>query len=358
MKIGILTFHNGYNYGAFAQAFALQKYLLDLNGQDNVEIINYKNLVFTLREYKYFLLKKSITEIIYNLKKIFKFKSEQKLLSKTKRIYFDSSLYKYKFDVVFFGSDSIWNYTNEFAPNDLVYFGKNINSNIKASYAASFGPDKFEDGYPKKIEKLINEFNYLGARDNNTKSFVSNFLEKDKNVSIVLDPTFLIDFRKYSKKPKLNNYILIYCIELNKNQIDTLKKLSYRTGKKLVSVGYTLDWCDISFPNISPFEWIGYIEQADFVFTSMYHGTLLSCQLNKNFATFVTKYRKNKIVDILNRLNLAERIIEDNDMEYIEKVYSKAIEYDAVNKKIQLELNFSKKYIKNILEDLDDEENH
>ena len=41
MKIGILTFHDGLNHGAFLQAFSTMTYL---NTKfDHVQIINYKN---------------------------------------------------------------------------------------------------------------------------------------------------------------------------------------------------------------------------------------------------------------------------------------------------------------------------
>lgn len=40
-KIGILTFHDGPNHGAFLQAFALMKFI-EKQGYD-VEVINYKN---------------------------------------------------------------------------------------------------------------------------------------------------------------------------------------------------------------------------------------------------------------------------------------------------------------------------
>ncbi len=255
----------------------------------------------------------------------------------------------YKFDIVFFGSDSIWNYTSDLIANDMAYFGKSVNCETKASYAASFGPDKYEHGYPKEIEGLIREFDYLGVRDNNTKTFISNFIEENQKVEIVLDPTFLIDFKGYSKKPKQSNYILIYSYKLEENQINILKQLAKESGKELISVGYTLDWCDLSIPIVSSFEWIGYIENADFVFISMYHGTLLSTQLNKNFATFVTEYRRNKIADILDRLDLLERMIEPNDINHIKEIFEKSIDYKVINENIKIELEFSKNYIKNIL---------
>ena len=40
-KIGILTFHNAYNFGAVLQAYALKEYL-QKNSNCTVEIVNYK----------------------------------------------------------------------------------------------------------------------------------------------------------------------------------------------------------------------------------------------------------------------------------------------------------------------------
>ena len=55
MKIGILTFHDGINHGAFFQAFSTYSFL-KANGYD-VEIINYKNKRHWFTEYRTFLLK-------------------------------------------------------------------------------------------------------------------------------------------------------------------------------------------------------------------------------------------------------------------------------------------------------------
>ena len=41
-KFGILTYHNANNYGAALQAYALQKFLKDHFGDDQVEVIDYQ----------------------------------------------------------------------------------------------------------------------------------------------------------------------------------------------------------------------------------------------------------------------------------------------------------------------------
>jgi polysaccharide pyruvyl transferase WcaK-like protein len=356
MKIGILTFHNGYNYGASAQVYALQEYLKSLNDDDDVVVIDYKNVEFTLREYRHFLISKSLTWVINNFKKIISFKNEQKLLNLTERFFFNKSLMLNKFDIVIFGSDSIWNYSNSLSKNDFTYFGENVSSKVKASYAASFGPDKYEDNYPAEIEVLLNDFDYLGVRDTNTSEFVKNILsgKKDVQPQIVLDPTFLFDFRAVLKAPSIKNYILVYSIVMEKEQVEEIVRLAKMTSKTLVSVGYKLDWCDYSFTSVSPFEWIGFIDNADFVITHMYHGTLLSMQLNKNFATFVTPYRRNKIKDVLSRFDLSSRMLEHSETTKLGDIYNRNIDYNITNKLIKKQVESSKQYLKNILLDYND----
>ena len=61
MKIGILTFHRAYNYGAILQAFALQKKLLSL-GYDS-EIIDYLS-VKKQKQTKLFSYKTNMSEAL------------------------------------------------------------------------------------------------------------------------------------------------------------------------------------------------------------------------------------------------------------------------------------------------------
>lgn len=43
MRIGIITYHRAENYGSVLQAYALNKYIRDLNKQYEVETIDYYN---------------------------------------------------------------------------------------------------------------------------------------------------------------------------------------------------------------------------------------------------------------------------------------------------------------------------
>ena len=59
---GIVTFHDGINYGAYLQVYALQNYLKQL-GIDS-EIINYKNKKHEFNEYKCFLYTKNLKKFL------------------------------------------------------------------------------------------------------------------------------------------------------------------------------------------------------------------------------------------------------------------------------------------------------
>ena len=68
MRIGILTYHDGINHGAFLQVFSSYTELRKMGF--NVEVINYKSLKHWFWEYKCFLYTKHIKLLTANVKKI------------------------------------------------------------------------------------------------------------------------------------------------------------------------------------------------------------------------------------------------------------------------------------------------
>lgn len=346
MKIGILTFHDGINHGAYLQAYALQNYLKDM-GYKN-EIINYKNIVFTLNEYKCFLLARTPVKIAKNIAKIIKFKKCHKNLALTRRIFTKQKLSKVYFDVVIIGSDSVWNYTNPLNIFDSVYFSDAISAKKIISYAASFGPDSCIDLYPKELPTLFKRFDCISVRDNNTKCFVKKLTNEDAD--LVLDPTFLYGFEKEIIEPKYENYILIYSLGLTPSQIENITNLAKKLNKQIISIGYENKWCDKNIISVSPFEWLGFFKKADFIVTSMYHGTLFSIKFNKPFCSIVTPYRTNKIKDFLERMGLSDRIIL-SDSTITDKIYSKRINFEKVNNQLQKEMQTSEDFLKRCLTD-------
>ena len=343
MKVGILTFHNGFNYGAFLQTFSLQKFL-QINGFES-KVINYKNLGFTLREYKYFLDPRLPLKILsYNARKLIIFRKFQNFLNRTSRIYLKNKLRKYTFDIVIIGSDEVWNLDSNLIGFDTAYFSENIKANRIFSYGVSFGNFKNKSYIPINIIKLLNRFDEISVRDSNSADIVKDVL--GKKAKIVLDPTFLFNLNNFMIDSKKIGFILIYGF-FSKNMVYKIKEFSKKVNLKLISVGYFRDWCDLSYPCLNPFEWLGFFKNCEYIITTMYHGMTFSIIYKKEFFLYSTPFKKDKIGNFLNILGINDRLLLENNNVPLKK---SKINYNVVYEKINDLYIDSKNYlINNIL---------
>ncbi len=326
MKIGILTFHDGINFGAFLQVFSLKQYLTEL-GHD-VKVIHYKKYEFLFREYVHFI-KKNYT-FKKNISQILKFNKEFKHLNLTKYYNKIGSNFKEDFDVVFFGSDEIWNINSAALSMDTTYFGKGLPNSVKlVSYAPSFGSTQPNDNKLEQVKDLIENYSAVSVRDYNSQEIVSNLL--DKKATLVPDPTFLINHYDWIKYPDFDKkYVIVYASIISEEDIKRVKEYAKQKGLTLISLGINYKWADKSVIDINPFEWMGWLKNAQYVFTSMFHGTIFSIILNKDFTVFMDPYRLNKFSYLIDFLGLEDRIFH-NDVNSI----GTSINYEALNEKIE-----------------------
>ena len=139
-KVGIITFHNVPNYGAFLQAYALQTTLSSLN-YDSV-IINYINPDITNRYMpidvtNFLTLIKSFFKIFIKPQRVIKYYIFQEQINKymvlTDKIKSRNDVVNEfrKFDVLITGSDQVWNSDITNGLSDL--YTLNINDKSKAA---------------------------------------------------------------------------------------------------------------------------------------------------------------------------------------------------------------------------------
>lgn len=345
-KIGILTFHDGINHGAYLQVYALHNYLKQ-NGYQN-EIINYKNFKHWFKEYKCFLYRKSIKDLIENIKKIIKFKKSHKKLKFTKFTFSHKKVSKKNFETIIIGSDVIWDLNQPLLNRDYdsIYFGKDLNVKKIISYAASFGSTDQKEEKIKEIKKYIEKFNAISVRDKNSFKIIKGLI--NQKVPIVLDPIFLYNFSNEIIECPYSDFILIYDPgKLNKENIDEIESYAKKINKKTIAIGYKQSWCDINVVALDPFEWLGYFQKAKIIITTAFHGTVFAIKYNKEFATIVTRSRKNKFEPLITNLELAQRILQNN--KNLEKLLSQKIDYDITNQKLNILIKQSKKYLINSL---------
>ena len=340
LKIGIVTFHWGTNYGGVLQSYALQTFLESLGYE--VQIINFAPLTFRDSFLRCFKSRK-IKTILSNLKN---YKKEKKIetfrkenLNLTERYY---SLEEVKsstntFDVLVTGSDQVWN-PYGLQSYGLVYFlpfGGDITKKI--SYAASFGCVDYPKEVMKKIKPLINEFTAISVREKSGLSILGD--EGFNNVELMPDPTLLLNKEDYlklakTKKTKSEKYSFFYTLQPNQILIDSIYKF-VNTNIKTISTMDTLTGL------MSIDSWLGSIYNSEFVVTNSFHGVIFSLILNKNF--IVTPIEgtltgmNDRIYTLLNKFNLEERLIESYDENKINEIIQKPINWDEI-KLIQEEL--------------------
>ncbi|BAZ11092.1 hypothetical protein NIES4071_29170 [Calothrix sp. NIES-4071] len=353
MKIGIITFHHVDNYGATLQAYALWSFLQS-QGYD-VEIIDYrpyKAIKYYTRGLSPINKKLSINNKAFsNILRAWRMRKF--LLSNVKlsnqKFYTKEGLQKfcakYDYDVVITGSDQVW-CIDSFRGFDTSYFLDFCNPNArKISYAASFGHITSLNKNRQKISDLVQKFNKILVRDENSLQIINN--ECNRDAFKVLDPTFLIKYDKIIDSPKIKDkYLLIYNqAEFEPDEEDFVRKIAQSQDLTMVSVGKYNRLAQINIESASPKEWIGLYSQASYIVTNTYHGTIFSILFQKDFTVFVPGKKLNKVIDLLSALGLEDRIFSNLAKEQfqIDEVFN--VDYKSVTKILESKILESKKYL-------------
>lgn len=353
LKIGILTFHYAHNYGAVLQCYALQQTLKKFCPGADVSVVDYKNqkikddykLIPLNKKNPYRFLRSVFGAVVYfpyRTKRAFSFCN----FVKENLNVGSSNLNDY--DVIFYGSDQIWNpviFADIKNPClDKTYLGQGFNG-TKIAYGASDG-NKLE--LTEDVKKLLDSFSFVSVRE---KTLAQKLALLNKNVSVVCDPVFLLskeEWLKISIVPKEKNYIFAYKVAENLDFDSEVELLGRRLNKKVVQAVYIKPLKKIFCKKqnfvvaVSPLEFTGYIANADFVVTTSFHGTAFSCLFEKNFCALKIKDGSERITDLLNVLGLQNRYVESilDIADFEEEIHN-----DAVKNKMKDYKNNSNQWI-------------
>ncbi|MGV3583168.1 MAG: polysaccharide pyruvyl transferase family protein [Methylophilus sp.] len=334
-QVAVVTvFNEYYNFGSFLQALALQEYFKGY--QIKTEFIEEHSRERSKTKLRR-LLTKNLGRLYFNIRNALVYSRVNKLLKSVR----DFSEIEY--DAVILGSDEIWNLNNKTFNHSPIFFGGKVRAKIRVSYAPSANGMTYEDflNYPEKTS-LLSKIDYLSARDGLSVEMVEKVTARD--VTEVLDPTFLIDWTPYEKGEPPKNYLLVYCYHLNLERTKQIEALAKKIAAEVVVVGH---FCDFGHKThvISPLEFLGYIKKAKFVLTDSFHGTVFSILYNKEFCSFVGK--NYKVADILNKFELSNRnasLVSDLGV-----FAHQEIDYAKVNSLVEVKRNESKRFLNNAL---------
>ena len=332
-KIGILTYHSGYNYGASLQAYALQT-IIEKMGYD-VEIINFEKDEFKASREMITKNPKRFKEIVKIFTRLPYFSSlniRQKrfddftnyTLNVTDRFNNEQDVIKniVKYDCIVCGSDQIWNVSGKDPLSENMLFFLNFKKQQRrVAYAASFGT-KVEASIFRENEYLpwIKNFDYISVRESNAENYLKS---KKIDCTSTLDPTILLDKEDYDsiceKRIIKMPYILMFGWNTNDDLIKAAKKASKEYGLPVYNIvppprGL---FCGIKRKlDVGPKEFLSLIKYADFIITNSFHGTAFSVTYEKPFISVVTGKADERMKSMLEQLNLSHRLCTIDEIDF------------------------------------------
>lgn len=350
MRLGILTFHRSINYGAFMQTYALSSTLQKRYPRHSVEVIDFEYL--SKHNHYKIMMHQFPLGIEYSIQ-YRRFQESLSLLPMSKQSFITDNtdtlcdFIKENYDIVIVGSDAVWAFQNKM-PLDNPYwlFGDRLSGIIKMSYAASGFTTNFDSVTQEErafIKNRLNDFAYIGVRDEATKAFIES-LGLNNEIFLNNDPTFFLEPAKDISK---------YRHSLHKNMVFShRKKISFMTRRmpfiqvirKELSPRYDLihlfrrnsinDIVSLRsrfLPNLSPLEWYNLFAQMSLNITYFFHGACMS--LINHVPTIViddaTTSYKSKYAQLMTDLRLSDRLFYHQSLNLVD--LKECIEYLLAN---------------------------
>lgn len=335
MNVGIITFHNGSNYGAALQTYALQKALVKYT--KNVYIINYQNR-FIMKGLDVIRLEKSLHGIYYFLIDILYFRRNKVKIKNFKeffRFYNLSMPYSRDFlknkivpyDVVVCGSDQIWN-PRLTGGYDEIYFGKLNGVKSVISYASSMGNYKFDDiSLNMQLSDLLSHIEKISVREKSKE--IKSIVESE--VIELCDPTLLLTFEEWKNglglKEKHEKYLLVYCMTDSRKVIEYAKRIGKKRALKVYYIGNSIfKHIGVKYIyDIGPKEFVELFYNASYVVTNSFHGTAFSANFGKQFTSLINSKSPERARILLEKIGLIDRLVDYDHI--LDDISSEEIKY-------------------------------
>ena len=333
-RVLILTQPLDYNYGGLLQAFALQKIVkkigfkvvtnkIKLKAQRKLSINNI---------YNYCIIKaKEIANVIIGYNRMTPLKL--KVISQNTKIFIDQYINTEsierltnhiinKFDIFIVGSDQV--FRKQYSPVTEYFLEalKNRNDKIKFAYAASFGTDDLSEWTQDEIKickALAPKFKAISVREDSGIEIFKKYF--DYNVTLVLDPTLLLEKEDYLETIKeedsiiKSNILVCYILDKTTEKKLIINRLKEKTGLELFEImpeetfnKNTKDITKCIYPSVS--KWLAGFRDASFVVTDSFHGMVFSIIFNKPFICIANKERGlTRFTSLLKIFGLEDRLI-------------------------------------------------
>lgn len=346
MKIGLLTYFAADNSGATLQAYATIKALESL-GHD-----------VTLIDYDIPYPEQSLRAKVLLYPKHLKFQ-------RFRRKYFTKKTQQYlslkdlqnqppEFDCYMVGSDQTWNpdisldnakgFFLDFGPEDA----------FRASYAASFGMQKWEENpwiSRDEASRLVNRIQRLSVREEDGVRILEEELGA-RNITLVVDPVLLFErYPELTGDIEQKKELVVYKLKNSPEFYDKARVIGHELNLPVRSIGSIrrLKGIKCGYPE-GVEAWIRRIAGAKYVMTDSFHGTVFSILYQRQFVMYARSERlSSRMVSLLKQLGISDRIVtEDMTACDIKTKLLEPINYDEVLKKLKMLREYSFQFLKGL----------
>lgn len=366
-RIGILTFHSGFNYGACLQAFALQT-TLKKYGYEN-EVINFETDAFVASREMFSRKPRRLKEIIKNITRLPYWNSlhvrERMFNNYTFDVLNSTSRYRTETEVIHHaedyeciicGSDQIWNLTHlkddpAITPLFFLNFPK---KQRRVAFSASFASfTKIAHLHEKEFLPWLKQFDAISVREISGVEYVKS---KGLDCTLTLDPTVLLDKEDYepicAPRQIEGKYVLMFGWNTNKDLIEVAKKVSKELGLPVYNIvpPPRAMFCGIPRKlDVGPCEFLSMIKHAEFVVTNSFHGTAFSTTFERPYVSVVTGKADTRMESLLSQLGLSDHLVTKDNID-VKKMLS--TDYSKVREKKAALRQTSFDFLKNALKGL------
>ncbi len=338
--VGVLTIPRYYNYGTQLQAFALKESIRALGYK--VQVIDYscpipralgltKRLSRILYNPGLFIqgLKRraderhlaKISSKRYSLMK--EFCETQLELTKERYIGPDSLTNCGKlFSALVVGSDQVWNPMGHLGENS--FFLPFVAESKRIAYAPSIGVASVTGPAKEWLADGVKGIPFLSVREKTGATVIKEICGRDANV--VVDPTMLLSSEQWtafiSECGENMPYLLCYFLHGNSFARHVALEIAKKRNLKIVVFPFAQSdilsgWEKGNWEvAVSPFDFVRFIQNAAFVCTDSFHGTLFSTLFQREFFSFERMDEAgavsfSRIEDFLSGLGIENRIVRN-----------------------------------------------
>lgn len=231
------------------------------------------------------------------------------------------------FDCFFCGSDQIWNPTYA-TTSELMFLS--FAKGRSVALAPSFGLSVLQEDTKKSYQKWLTYVSVLSVREKSGQSLIKELCGRD--AELLLDPTMALERSAWDALAKSSGcelpkkYLLCYFLgRLDRTYRDIIRTTAKSMGLEIVML---FDVESPAYYALDPAQVLFCIQNADYILTDSFHGTVFSILYHKNFTVLNRNEGEldmsSRLVTLLDFFGLSDRMGNTTNETITEEQWEKA----------------------------------